>query len=237
MGKRFTDTEKWKDEWYLSLDNDTRIVWQYILDNCTNAGRFKKNFKLLNFCCNVKHDEESFVKIFNGRTIDCGSFYFIPKFLQYQYPKGLNSYKPAILSIKDEVFQYNLIGMINERLGNDYLIIKETDTDKDIGIEKEKETDIVIEVSPEERKIIVDTYGVAVAKEYVERLKDYAGQFPAKVKKYHSHYATIRNWIRRDSVKKLPPKQIDKPVDEGARYDPNVAKMVNDTVNNIGGAK
>ncbi len=99
MAKRFTDKNKWTDEWYLSLSNDDRIVWEYILDTCTIAGRLKKNFKLLNFCCNVDYEEKQLLKVFDSRLLDKGGFYFIPKYLKFQYAKGLNSQKPAIVSV------------------------------------------------------------------------------------------------------------------------------------------
>ncbi len=36
--KRFTDTEKWKYKWFYNLNNSTRLLYLYILDNCNNAG-------------------------------------------------------------------------------------------------------------------------------------------------------------------------------------------------------
>ena len=27
MAKRFTDTDKWKDEWYTELSNDYKVIW------------------------------------------------------------------------------------------------------------------------------------------------------------------------------------------------------------------
>jgi len=127
MAKRFTDTDKWKDDWYMGLSNDYRIIWQYICDNCTGAGRFKKNFKLLNFCCNTSIDEKEFKKIFDGRAVDMGDYFFFPGFLKFQYPRGLNSDKPAIISVKHEVLLYSLLEIVKKSLGNDYLIVKDKD--------------------------------------------------------------------------------------------------------------
>ena len=149
MGKRFTDVDKWKDEWFLSLSNDHRIVWQYICDNCTPAGRLKKNFKLLNFCCYTNLDDSSFTAIFNGRAMDRGDYYFFPKFLKFQYPKGLNSEKPAIISIRNELQQYGLIQIVKESLGNDYLIVKDKDKDKD----KDKESGTRIDANYDNHNI------------------------------------------------------------------------------------
>jgi hypothetical protein len=114
MAKRFTDTEKWDDEWFLSLENDSRIVWQFLLDKCSIGGCWKKNFKMLNFCCHVQWDEKMFVKVFNGRLVDMGSYFFIPKFIKFQYPAGLNSSKPAIISVRKELSDKKLDLMITE---------------------------------------------------------------------------------------------------------------------------
>jgi len=127
MARRFTDTEKWRDEWWGSLSNDYRMIWLYLVDSCSIAGIWKKDFRGLNFNCNTQINESDFIKIFGDRLIDRGNFFFIPKFLRFQCPKGLNSNKPAILSIVKEIEQNNLTQIIHESLGNDFLIIKGKD--------------------------------------------------------------------------------------------------------------
>ncbi len=141
MSKRFTDTEKWKDEWFVELTQEQKLVWNYLCDTCSNAGRWKKSFKHLNFCCDSDLKETDIKKVYDGRVIDCGAFFFIPKFLKFQYPKGLNSEKPAILSVRNEVLEYELLSIVKEQLGNDYLIIKDKDKDKDKDTDKDKDKD------------------------------------------------------------------------------------------------
>ena len=140
MAKRFTDTDKWKDEWWGSLSNDYRMIWLYLIDSCSIAGIWKKDFRGLNFNCNTSIDEKQFFEIFGSRLIDRGNFYFIPKFLRFQCPRGLNSNKPAILSIVKEIEQNNLSSIIIESLGNDFLIIKGKDKGKGTGKDKGKGT-------------------------------------------------------------------------------------------------
>lgn len=143
MAKRFTDTEKWKDEWWGSLNNDYRMIWLYLVDNCSIAGIWKKDFRGLNFNCNVSIKEEDLKEICGDRLIDRGNYFFIPKFLRFQCPKGLNSNKPAIVSIVKELINNDLIDIVNQSLGNDFLIIKGKDKgkgkDKDKGKEKGEE--------------------------------------------------------------------------------------------------
>lgn len=149
MPRRFTDTEKWRDEWWGSLDNDYRMIWLYLVDSCSIAGIWKKDFRGLNFNCNTKITENDFYSVFGSRIIDKGNYFFIPKFLRYQCPKGLNSNKPAIISIIKELELNNLIQIVRESLGNDFLIIK----DKDKGKGKDKGTDKGKEKEPVKTKL------------------------------------------------------------------------------------
>lgn len=218
MPRRFTDTEKWKDEWFLSLDNDSRIVWQYILDNCSHAGILKKNFKLLNFCCNTQHTEESFNKIFVDRVLDKDKFYFIPKFLTYQYPKGLNSNKPAIVSVRRELELVGFSTMITQSLGNDYPFIKDKDKDMDKDKDKDKDKGSInkpIKKNEELPKLqFLST--VMLTKEEYQKLIDRFGQegtdkkiynlnngICSKGYKYKSHYHTILSWEAKNEREKV----------------------------------
>jgi len=38
MAKRFTDTEKWNEDWFLEIINPHKLFWIYICDNCNHAG-------------------------------------------------------------------------------------------------------------------------------------------------------------------------------------------------------
>lgn len=148
MAKRFTDTEKWRDEWWGSLDNDYRMIWLYLVDSCSISGIWKKDFRGLNFNCNTRIDETRFKEVFGDRVIDGGNYFFLPKFLRFQYPRGLNSKKPAIVSVVKELSLYNLTTTVNELFGNDYLTIEEQSTnhcqmikDKDKDTDKDKDKD------------------------------------------------------------------------------------------------
>ena len=77
MAKRFTDTDKWKDDWFLSLTNDQKVIWIYILDTCNHAGIIKKNMRMLNFCCNTNISNDEFMKVFEDRVLDFEYFYLL----------------------------------------------------------------------------------------------------------------------------------------------------------------
>jgi hypothetical protein len=141
MAKRLTDTEKWRDDWFGSLSNDYRIIWLYLIDSCTHAGVWKKDFRGLNFNCNTSISEAEILEVFGSRLVDCGNFFFIPKFIKFQYSQGLGSNKPVIVSVVKELKSNNLYDIIKKQFGNDYLIIKDKSKDKSKSkdIEKEKE--------------------------------------------------------------------------------------------------
>ena len=137
MAKRLTDTEKWNDDWYISLSNDYRIIWQWLLDNCNHAGICKRSIRLLNLMCNTSVSEDELVSAMDGRIVLKDNNWFIPKFLKFQY-SSLNSNRPVIISVVKELEKHNLLAMIPESFGNDYLIIKDKSKDKDKDIVKLK---------------------------------------------------------------------------------------------------
>lgn len=137
MAKRLTDTEKWHDDWYISLSNDYRIIWQWLLDNCNHAGVCKRSIRLLNLMCNTDISEKELIENMAGRIIQVDNNWFIPKFLKFQYA-SLHSNRPVIISVVKELEKNGLLGLIPESFGNDYLIIKDKDKDKDKDIVKLK---------------------------------------------------------------------------------------------------
>lgn len=146
MAKRFTDSKKWNDDWYISLSNDNRIVWQWLLDNCNHAGLCKRSVGLLNLMCRTNLSEDELLKIMEHRVKIHNDYWFIPNFLKFQYGSLMNT-KAAVLSAVKELFNQNCIGMIPESFGNDFKIISESfenhcqmikDKDKDKDKDKVK---------------------------------------------------------------------------------------------------
>ena len=85
-----------------------------------------------------------------------------------------------------------------------------------------------VSITNDDLKNLIETYGIGLVREYISRLNDYAAQKPKKFKEYASHCATIRNWMRRDAIKKLPPKPKGQPKEE-LRHDPAVAALIHNT--------
>jgi len=87
--------------------------------------------------------------------------------------------------------------------------VHDTSTELRNGVSTVKERLIThpphVSLSPEEHQKLTQTYGLKATVDLIDRLNDYAGQFPKKFAVYHSHYATIRNWARRGGVKVAQP--------------------------------
>ena len=94
MAKRFTDTMKWNEDWYLDLSLIDKLFWIYICDNCDHAGIFKPNkrmFELLiggeidvqKFLHTVNQDKPRICVLGNGR-------WFLAGFIEFQYGNKLN---------------------------------------------------------------------------------------------------------------------------------------------------
>lgn len=94
MAKRFTDTDKWKKEWFSELDPKAKLVWLYILDQCDHSGIWPRNFTLLTQQTSIKVDEQQFLAWFHGKVIkfDFDKF-FIPAFFEFQYGSSKDGFK------------------------------------------------------------------------------------------------------------------------------------------------
>jgi len=110
MAKRFTDTEKWKDDWYLSLNNDYRQIWLWLLDNCSHAGLCKQSITLLNMMNNTRITDSDFLEVFKDRVLIYENYWFIPKFVFFQYGHNfLNSKQPAVKSAVESMMEFGII--------------------------------------------------------------------------------------------------------------------------------
>lgn len=125
MAKRLTDTEKWKDDWYIQLSNDYKIVWQWLLDSCSHAGICKRSMGLLNLMCKTDISESQMIEKLEGRVLVVGNSWFIPKFIKFQYTTLLSN-KPVIISTVKDLFSMNCVSLIPESYGNDYIIISKS---------------------------------------------------------------------------------------------------------------
>jgi hypothetical protein len=111
MAKRFTDNEKWQDNWFTDLTNDQKIIWIYLLDHCDNAGLWKVNMKNLNYFCSTNISVEDVISTFNSRLTKIKEdLFFINKFCSFQYGLDfLNSKNKAVVSAINKLIQLGIV--------------------------------------------------------------------------------------------------------------------------------
>lgn len=101
MAKRFTDTEKWKREWFADLCPMAKLTWLYILDNVDHCGVWHRNFKRMSLDIGAPITEGQFAEWFQRKFIQFEEDkYWFPSFIEFQQKQPLNpankSHKPII---------------------------------------------------------------------------------------------------------------------------------------------
>jgi hypothetical protein len=124
MAKRFIDTGLFDDDWFMELAKDAKILWIYFLTKCDHAGMLKLNARLCEVQTGIK-DLNGTIKLLGNRIITVTErLYFIPKFLQYQYPGFPNSKAKAQLSAIEILTKHGLFIdgklTVSELLTNSY---------------------------------------------------------------------------------------------------------------------
>jgi len=149
MAQRFTDSNKWLDNWFSNLTNDYKIVWLYLLDTADNAGIFQINIRLLNFNCSTNITENDLLETFKSRitkfdTDKC----IINKFCIFQYgPDFLNSKNKAVISAIKKLIIAGLLDVDTSGIYNPKIVFDNSiDTSsipyqKTIDTPKEQEED------------------------------------------------------------------------------------------------
>ncbi len=98
MAYRFTNTDKWNDSWFLKLKPLEKLLFNYMCDNCNNAGFIELNERqwAVDICVEVSDIEGALEGLTRGliksNTNDC---YYIRNFLKHQKNLPLNMNNPA----------------------------------------------------------------------------------------------------------------------------------------------
>lgn len=91
MAKRFIDTGLFDDDWFMELSKDGKLLWLYFITKCDHAGMIKVNEKLCKVQTDIK-DISGTIKDLGNRIVTVSEhLYFIPKFIEFQYPGFPNS--------------------------------------------------------------------------------------------------------------------------------------------------
>ncbi len=233
MPKRFTDTDKWRKNWFSLMEPKHKLLWIYLLDNCDNAGFWSINIKLLNFEIGQKYTLIEIESLMVGKIEFVKEhILWIPKFIQFQYPKGLSESNKATNSVIKKLEYYGIEWSF-ENLKFRYKINnlqapnmepsspcqgvqdkdKDKDKDKDIYIISYIIKSIHVALDKELVKYYVKTLKPSklvqekwlkkdTPKDIVEELEKFINHVAAKGLKYKKHSAAFSNWLKSPYRKK-----------------------------------
>jgi hypothetical protein len=108
MAKRFIDTGIYDDDWFMELSKDAKLLWLYFITKCDHAGMIKLNEKLCKVQTDIKELDKVIKELGDRIYLAADRLYFIPKFIEFQYPgfpkSGVRQQESAIEILK----KYNL---------------------------------------------------------------------------------------------------------------------------------
>lgn len=135
MPKRFIDTGLFDDSWFMDLSLEAKITWIYLITKCDHAGIIEINNKLFKVQTGINSFDTVKQELGNRIVRVREQYYFIPKFISYQYPNFPNSNAKAQNSAIEILKKFDLIdnstGTVKQEFTNSYG--KDKDKDKDNG--------------------------------------------------------------------------------------------------------
>lgn len=148
MSKRFTDTQIWEKEWFMSLTPRLKCLWRYLTERCDQSGVWDPNWNLASIYIGESvsmKDLKSFgdhVEVLeNGKV-------FIPDFINFQYGR-LSESSPAHNPVFRAIEKNRLSNRVFNRVSN---TLKEKEKEED----KDKEEEIVSSKAKIENEIFSD---------------------------------------------------------------------------------
>jgi hypothetical protein len=148
MAKRFIDTGLFDDPWFMDLSKDGKIFWVYLITKCNHAGIIELNERLFKFQTGLKC-MQTVIKELGNRLVGVrDQYFFVPKFLDFQYPNFPNSKVKSQKSAIDILEKFNIdinnYQTVSEPLDKGY----ENETEYDNGNETENEKENELEIWP-----------------------------------------------------------------------------------------
>lgn len=148
MAKRFITTELFKDAWYMDLTNKYKLFWIFLITDCDHAGIWQVNYKTASFYVGEHLEPSECERFLKDRIIkiEDGKYWFIPKFIDFQYGQELKFTNAAGRSVIGVLKKYQLLKFLpktkiiegaTKELQSSLQGLKDKDKDKDRVKEKE----------------------------------------------------------------------------------------------------
>lgn len=140
MANRFTETNKWRDSWFVSLSNLDKLCWNYLCDVCDAAGVF--DVVPLNDVAALgeRIDWDAFILRSGGRVerLSADKLWLV-RFIDFQNPRGLKPTNKAHAPIFRSIAKHNLSSRLSRRNLISFRAAQEKETEKEKDKEKELE--------------------------------------------------------------------------------------------------
>jgi hypothetical protein len=109
MSKRFTDTTKWRKDFFKKLPYDIKLFWLYIIDECDHAGIWNKEIEVASLRIGIEFKEEKIMQYLQNKIVifDNSEKYWIPSFIDFQYG-NLNPNNKVHASVLQILSKYGL---------------------------------------------------------------------------------------------------------------------------------
>ena len=108
MSKRFIDTNLFDDAWFMDLSASGKLLWIYFITKCNHAGIIEINIKLATVQTGIKNIETTIKQLASRLITVKENIYFIPKYIDFQYPNFPNSKVRQQYSAIEILKKYNL---------------------------------------------------------------------------------------------------------------------------------
>jgi len=112
MAKRFIDTSFFKSPFVRGLQGAYKGLYLFIICDCNGSGIWSADFEAASLYIGQKVDISGFQKLFveKGKAIDLeNGRYFLPDFIEHQYPTGLSLTNTAHKNFIAELLKFNLL--------------------------------------------------------------------------------------------------------------------------------
>lgn len=164
MAKRFTDTNKYREAFFIELPAAYKLLWDYIQHDCDHAGIWIVNFRAARVYLGdeLKFNQHEALRLFNADgqkvwEIDNGKKWFFFSFIELQYGvlNPENRAHNSVIKILEKYSLYKnktLISPLEGAKDKDKDMVQDMDTDKDkVGVKIEDDFyDIALRYSNEQ---------------------------------------------------------------------------------------
>lgn len=101
MAKRFTDSNKWRNEWFRTLPIQAKLTWTYLCDECESHGVIKLDFGLASFQLGFDITPTVLQQWFGKKLHFFGDDkILIIQFFEFQYGESKNTWSAKIEATK-----------------------------------------------------------------------------------------------------------------------------------------